>query len=413
MLTLQTLSRGLSAFLLSCALAVPRPVSAAPPFSVSSLKSAQVLALKTGRVILIDFYTTWCGPCKKLDQITWQNPQVRRWLTRNTISLKMDAEKQTALAKRYKINAYPTLLLLKPNGTEIDRLIGFQEPAEFLMEAKQALAGQDSVARAKAKLTPTGKNDPMQRMQYARALAEKGQTAEALQEFLWCLDEGGKRDSAFSGVRLSFLLGDIVQLGRSYSPALTALKNRRDQAAAELEGKTANYQSVMDFAAYNDTLKETEKTLAAYRQMKTHQSPFTSFLFRHVYNLLLEQQLYADLVEGAGKPKEYVLSQTKEYESLIREVKLEDKAKLYFKQNAIRQCGGLYEALLGTHKTEEAAGVRDQILAFDARLPAFQELMRHARRAGSTAEEEILNEIARRRLSSADFALLEKEPPPR
>ena len=133
------------------------PTGAEQPFASGSFASACALAKKTKRVVLVDFYTTWCGPCKMLDATTWKDKAVRAWLTRHAISRKIDAEKQTKLAEKYKIDAYPTILLLNANGKEIDRLVGFRDPKTFLREAKQALASFDSVARAKAKLGFSGK----------------------------------------------------------------------------------------------------------------------------------------------------------------------------------------------------------------------------------------------------------------
>src|SRR4051795_975781 len=86
-----------------------------------------------------DFYTDWCAPCKKLDETTWKDQGVRTWLSEAAICLKVDAEKDEALAEQYRVNAYPTLLLLRPDGTEIDRLVGYRDAQTFLADARAAL----------------------------------------------------------------------------------------------------------------------------------------------------------------------------------------------------------------------------------------------------------------------------------
>jgi hypothetical protein len=71
---------------------------------------------------------------------------------------------------------------------------------------------KDSIGRAKDKLTAAGTNDASARMQFGKALAEKGRDAEALAEYLWCFDHGLETDPAFRGVRPSFLLMYIKNL---------------------------------------------------------------------------------------------------------------------------------------------------------------------------------------------------------
>ncbi|MGH7968198.1 MAG: thioredoxin family protein, partial [Limisphaerales bacterium] len=178
----------------------------AAPFSNLSFDRACKAAAENGKIVLVDFYTTWCGPCKMLDRNTWTDSGVIQLLQSKTVALRIDAEKETALAKRYNIAAYPSVLLLKPDGKEMDRLVGYRDPKTFIADFTASLNGKDSLQRAKDALTSTGTNDASARMQYGTALAQKGKNAEALAQFLWCFDHGLETSPAFMGVRLSFLL---------------------------------------------------------------------------------------------------------------------------------------------------------------------------------------------------------------
>ncbi len=54
---------------------------------------AKSIALKENKLILIDFYTTWCVPCKKLDKLIFQNDTLQQKLAADFILLKYDAKR--------------------------------------------------------------------------------------------------------------------------------------------------------------------------------------------------------------------------------------------------------------------------------------------------------------------------------
>ena len=170
------------------------------PFRELSLDKARQVAVEGGkRFVVVDFYTVWCGPCKKLDETTWKDQGVRDWLSKEAVCLKVDAEKNETVAETYRVNAYPTVLLLRPDGTEIDRLVGYRDAKTFLADAREALAGNDSLSRARKKLEGANANDPMLRMSYGDALAQKGRTEDAVSEYLWCFDHGLEHGPGFHG----------------------------------------------------------------------------------------------------------------------------------------------------------------------------------------------------------------------
>ena len=87
---------------------------------------------------MIDFYATWCGPCKMLDaQIYPARPVVEE--AQNFISVKIDVDKEQSLAMKYQIQAMPTIVFLDASGQEVHRTQGVSdEPSWFVQEMQTA-----------------------------------------------------------------------------------------------------------------------------------------------------------------------------------------------------------------------------------------------------------------------------------
>ena len=163
----------------TAAMAGAGPSAVEAPFRDLTLDRARQAASAGGkRFVLVDFYTVWCGPCKKLDETTWKDHAVMNWLSEEAVCVKVDAEKDEPLAEKYRINVFPTVLLIRPDGVEIDRLVGYRDAKTFLADAREALGGNNSLARARKKLEGVNANDPSLRMSFGDALAQNGRAEE-------------------------------------------------------------------------------------------------------------------------------------------------------------------------------------------------------------------------------------------
>ncbi len=117
----------------------PRANGAGVAF-LTDYKQAQAESAKSGKPIFLDAYTTWCAPCKKMEQEVFTKPSIKNLLESDFIPLRLDMEKEPgiSLAKQYNVEFYPTLLVLQ-NGKELHRGVGFMSVPTLQAFAKTSL----------------------------------------------------------------------------------------------------------------------------------------------------------------------------------------------------------------------------------------------------------------------------------
>jgi len=95
-------------------------------FSTDSFTVRLDRAKLAARPVFLDFYTSWCGPCKIMDRSVFTDPALVEYLSDNFVSLKVNAEKGegVALAQKFEIKGYPTLVFLDASGVEKERVLG-------------------------------------------------------------------------------------------------------------------------------------------------------------------------------------------------------------------------------------------------------------------------------------------------
>ena len=91
-----------------------------------SLEDAQKIARATNKLILVDFWADWCGPCKKMDSDVWSKDEIKE-LSDNFIPVKIDFDTQKQLVARYGVKAIPMILILDAYGEVIYSSIGYKD----------------------------------------------------------------------------------------------------------------------------------------------------------------------------------------------------------------------------------------------------------------------------------------------
>lgn len=111
-------------------------------FSKMTLEEAKKEAAKQNKLIFIDAYTEWCGPCKIMAKTSFKDADVAKLFNDNFINLQIEMEKdedRKEVAMKYTVKAYPTLLIIDSKGNLVKQTLGLQSAERLLSFGKSVL----------------------------------------------------------------------------------------------------------------------------------------------------------------------------------------------------------------------------------------------------------------------------------
>jgi thiol:disulfide interchange protein len=94
-------------------------------------------AKKENKLVMVDLYADWCGPCRLLDKNTFGNKNVEDRLSKEFIAVKIDLDRSKEagmLAKKFGANAIPHVVFVDSGGNRIADIIGYVNANEFLKQ---------------------------------------------------------------------------------------------------------------------------------------------------------------------------------------------------------------------------------------------------------------------------------------
>jgi thioredoxin-related protein len=92
------------------------------------------------KLVFLDAYTSWCGPCKWMTANVFPNDTIGTFFNKNFVSAKLDMEKGegTKVAAKYRVQAYPTYLFINGEGEVVHQAAGAMGVQRFLALAQDA-----------------------------------------------------------------------------------------------------------------------------------------------------------------------------------------------------------------------------------------------------------------------------------
>lgn len=136
------------------------------------------------KLVFIDFYTDWCGPCRKMSKEVFPQKQVGDFFNAQFVCIKLNAEKEgKALAQQFNIKAYPTFIIADQQGNAKVTITGAFPADAFITKVKNELNPELTPERMKQRYE-SGERTPELVNAYAMDFMEKRNTMKGIKSLM-------------------------------------------------------------------------------------------------------------------------------------------------------------------------------------------------------------------------------------
>lgn len=144
-------------------------------FSKNNWNDILAQAKQENKIVFVDAYTTWCGPCKMMSRDVFPLAQVGDFYNANFINAKIDMERGEGpkLAAKYEVSAYPTYLFVSPDGELLHKNMGYLPGPKFIAVGEAAIDPKRQSAKLAMRFV-AGDRSPELLRNYAMASHENG-----------------------------------------------------------------------------------------------------------------------------------------------------------------------------------------------------------------------------------------------
>lgn len=241
-------------------------------FRSLSFAEAQAAAKAENKVIFIDAYAEWCGPCKWMTANIFTQAEVANYYNQNFINLKVDMEKGEGkeLAKRYGVQAYPTLLWLNAEGQVLFKAVGASQEAQvYIDRGEQARDPKGNLLYLQENLAQEAQN-PVFMGRYFKAKAAANDLDEAEVDAFFSQFPVAKwaSDSLFDLLKVSVTSSESESFREALGEQALFYKKQGKEAQSFFENAFFNQLATQRYRVRKEAdrqawLKKTQKELKA------------------------------------------------------------------------------------------------------------------------------------------------------
>lgn len=310
----------------------------------TTLEQASAKAKAENKLIFLDCFTTWCGPCKMMARDVFTQPKVGDFMNPRFVNIKIDMESAygAPLAKKLQVTAFPTFIIFNADAQEIARFLGSSPADEFIQTVGEK--SKDTGSSDLQKRWEQGDRDPQFLLQYLQTLtaAYKADDANLVAEAL--LEGKEATFAADSTLRVVFMRNITNPFAKSFvhtakhPEALTeaigqmpvnmkiqnVLANFQRQLISEQEDGTVKFDQAR-FDQFQALLKELKIPSAEHYRLQTlitlaeKQKDLDAYL-GYVREYLANPALDADDMQLARWAKPFTPQTDKKYVTQMQDI---------------------------------------------------------------------------------------------
>ncbi|SDE03518.1 thioredoxin family protein [Riemerella columbipharyngis] len=183
-------------------------------FETTTFKEILAKAKSENKLIFLDAYTSWCGPCKMMAKKVFTQKEVGDYYNTHFINARFDMEKGEGkdIAKKYEVYSYPTYLFLNGDGEVIHRSVGYFAPKEFIDLGETAVNPEKQYKVMKERFEKGDRNpDFLFKLAEVSAMAEPGFFPQVTEAYF-----KAKKTKTYSKDEAMLLVGSISKVGDQY-----------------------------------------------------------------------------------------------------------------------------------------------------------------------------------------------------